>query len=395
MSSRLVLAGDRVIKHRLYPALAVHQARPFTQAWRQFDQHWPYTTSVRLEEYCLHSDVDLELVTLESVQDFAWYAIGLSFFDFNIDYIGLLPRLVQQKVQECSIKLLFYYHEGDHPGRIKNRLDDLVRFHRLPVDCYVFVSANTACRGLERFVWFADFEMWYYHRNREQSPVAIHAEPRYKDFTVLVRTHKSWRATVMADLHNLGLLNSSHWSYCQQGIVHDVDNPIEIDAVPDLRRHAQDFIDRAPFYADGLTDSQRNDHAITVQEHYADAYVNIVLETHMDADQSCGSFITEKSFKPIKHGQIFFIAGTVGSLQQLRDLGYKTFDHVIDTGYDSVLDTTQRWLHLRRSIQDVYARGLHNVFLQCLPDIQHNQQMFVQDKTARLNTLIEQINDYR
>ena len=40
--------------------------------------------------------------------------------------------------------------------------------------------------------------------------------------------------------------------------------------------------------------------------------------------------LTEKTFKPIKHGQLFFVAGPAGSLQALRDMGYRTFDHVLD-----------------------------------------------------------------
>jgi hypothetical protein len=43
--------------------------------------------------------------------------------------------------------------------------------------------------------------------------------------------------------------------------------------------------------------------------------VTLCLETHFDADQSGGAFLTEKTFKPIKHGQMFFVAGPAGSLQ--------------------------------------------------------------------------------
>jgi hypothetical protein len=48
-----------------------------------------------------------------------------------------------------------------------------------------------------------------------------------------------------------------------------------------------------------------------------------VFETHFDADQSGGAFLTEKTFKPIKHGQLFFIAGLLAVYKVLRDQGYR------------------------------------------------------------------------
>ena len=48
-------------------------------------------------------------------------------------------------------------------------------------------------------------------------------------------------------------------------------------------------------------------------KYYANAYCNIVMETHFDADGSTGTFLTEKTYKPIKHGQLFFVAGPAGT----------------------------------------------------------------------------------
>jgi hypothetical protein len=44
-----------------------------------------------------------------------------------------------------TLRVLFYYHEGDNPARIKNRLDELQQ-SLLPPNCYVFVSGNTAAK---------------------------------------------------------------------------------------------------------------------------------------------------------------------------------------------------------------------------------------------------------
>ena len=386
---------DQVTKGRIYPALAQWQARPYTQAWREFGQHWPYTTPLRLQEYCdQHSMPIRTFAVTDNVPAHTYYPVAMGFFDFGIDYLALMDPRVMCALRDQRIRLLLMYHEGDNPRNIKARLNQLCHDHELDTGCYVFVSANTAAAHIPGFVYFNDFELWYYQRNLNQSPLIIHDRPRSRDFTVLSRVHKSWRATVMADLYREHLLDRSYWSYCQAGDPADMsDCPIEVDQIPRLRWDRDRWLSGAPYLADALTDDERNNHAVTPAHYYQDAYCNIVLESQFDVDGSGGAFLTEKTFKPIKHGQMFVIAGGAGSLAALRELGYRTFDHVIDPGYDSESDATERWIRLRETIRAIHAQGLDRVFEACVDDIRHNQQLFMTSKISRLNTLSQQINE--
>lgn len=388
----LNLIVDSVVKGRIYPAFATHQARPYTQAWREFGLHFPFTIPLRLQEYCDHHGVTINIHEMrKGLPANTFYPVGLGFFNFGIDYFTLLPTEVFTAVFKKKIKVLFYYHEGDNPARIKQRLDRLASQARLPDNCYVFVSANSAARGIPGFVYFNDFELWYWQRNQPVAPLAIHSEPREREFTVLNRLHKSWRATAMADLHRQGILNNSYWSYCETGEL-DENNPIEVDSFSQLRYDTQKFLAGAPYFSDELDQAERNNHAVTEAKYHSNAYCNIVMETHFDADQSGGTFLTEKTFKPIKHGQMFFIAGPAGSLQALRDLGYRTFDSVLDNTYDRIQDSTQRWAKLCDSIRQSQHR-LPDRFAAVRADIEHNQQLFAALKTQRLNSLIKDIHE--
>jgi hypothetical protein len=388
----LNLVAERTVKGRIYPALAQWEARPYTQAWREFGSHYPYTVPFRPQEYCEHHGVKINIYQAnDNLPLNCYYPIGLGFFDFDIDYFGLISAALCERIRLRDLRVLFYYHEGDNPERIKHRLDQLALHHRLPSDCYVFVSANSAADHLPGFVYFADFELWYWQRNHGQSPLAVHSQPREREFTVLNRLHKSWRATAMADLQRHGILDRSYWSYCETGVL-DNNNPIEIDLIDGLRSATEQFLTHAPYVSDELGQHERNNHAVTQSKYHVNSYCNIVMETHFDADQSGGSFLTEKTFKPIKHGQLFFVAGAVGSLQALRDLGYRTFDSVLDNSYDTIVDNTQRWKKLCDSVQQ--ARHQLDVrFEACRRDIEHNQQLFQQRKTQRLNTLLEKIHE--
>ena len=379
--------ADSIIKGRPYPALAVHQARPYTPGWREFGQHWPHTTPAELFAHMDDHGVEYTLNTLSG----QYYVIGLGFFDFSIDYFALITPGIMQSVQQGVVTVLFYYHEGDNPHNIKDRLDALCAQHSLPVACYRFVSGNTTADTIPGFVYFPDHELLFWRRNQNTAPAELHRNTRTYEFVALSRTHKWWRASAMADLQQSGLLEHSLWSYNTNLILGDSpqDNPIEqlpgVD-IPAFMRHG-------PYACDTLTTAQHNDHSLTVNKHYTDAYFNIVLETHFDADGSGGTFLTEKTFKPIKNGQPFVLVAPPGSLQCLRDLGYRTFDSVLDNTYDLETNNTQRWLKIKHTLEQI-QQDPHGMLLRCWDDIEHNQQLFLANKAQRLNTLFTKLQSY-
>ena len=193
----LNLIVDRIVNGKIYPAFAQTQNS-------NFDCHYPYTVPLRLQEYCVEHGVPLNIYHVEDhFPTNSFYPVGIGFFDFSIDYFELMSSDLRKQLREQRVRVLFYYHEGDDPVHIKDRLDELASNHLLPPNCYVFISGNTAAKSLPNFVYFADFELWYYQRNRASPALKMHARPRERDFTILNRLHKSWRALAMADLkHN-------------------------------------------------------------------------------------------------------------------------------------------------------------------------------------------------
>ena len=385
---------DRMVHDKIYPHLAAWSADPYTPEWRQFGSKWPYTTPLRIQEYCKLHEVPINTYSVEDFPDGSFYPVAIGFFDFDIDYFSLLPPKVTAAVVNNRLKVLFFYHEGDNPYRIKERLDALALAHSLDSTCYVFVSSNSAAQNIPGFVAFQDSELWYYQRNHDNLPLQIHRKLRERDFTALARTHKWWRAIALTDLRTQGLLDNSYWSYCETATDANVEDcPIEVDYLK-LKEQTLAFVAQAPYISDELTQDERNDHSLNTEpKYFIGSYCNIVLESQFDYDQSGGILLSEKTFKPIKHGQMFFIAGGQGSLQVLRNMGYRTFDRVLDNRYDQESNNTMRWIKLSEAIAQAHAQGLSKLFEQCREDIEYNQHLFMQIKTPRLNTLIEQINE--
>lgn len=402
---------DRYERNRVYPALARHTAEPYTQSWREFGSHYPYTVPAELITHCVEHGYPHTITTLDEFNSILadnkniiknnqikyLYPIQFGWFDHTIDYVNLLPEVVKAAVRENIIRILFYYHEGDNPERIKKRLDLLCEQNNITVNSYVFVSGNTGADNIARSCHFNDHELLYYMRNKTVEKFFKTGVLRRDHlFLALNRTHKWWRATIMSDLAHTGLLDGSLWSYNTEITVDDAfdDNPLEISRISTIDI-VKDFVDSGPYRCDDLSATAHNDHSLHTNELYDNSYCSIVLETLFDVDGSNGAFLTEKTFKCLKHGHPFVILGGPGSLAELRSLGYSVFDQHIDNSYDTIKDNTRRYIRARSSINRIATMSITeriHWFESLIPELLHNSQLFCRSKYDRLNSLEERIN---
>ena len=70
------------------------------------------------------------------------------------------------------------------------------------------------------------------------------------------------------------------------------------------------------------------------KEYYKQSYFTIVTETNYT--KSFPLHFTEKIFRPIIYRHPFIAVGNCGLLRELRNLGYKTYNNIIDESYDTV-----------------------------------------------------------
>lgn len=374
-----------------YPNLAAPNLAP-----DEFDIKEPRSVPLRLLMYFQRAGIGFKSWLVHDCPAGSWYPIALGWHNHHIDYFDLMPRSSLDALRQGRIRVLFYYHEGDDPVVIKTLMDRRVRLNQLPPDCYRFISANSRAADIENFLYFADHEHFFQYINRRQ-----HAEPfsggsRAYKFTVLARTHKWWRASVMADLWSRDLLKHSQWSYNTSCVIDDPmeQNPLRIYEHEPWPAQIHDFMSNGPYWCDSTDVDAHNDHRWVNTDLYRSSYCHLVIETHLDADRSRGAFITEKTYKCLKYAQPFIIVGTPGSLALLRQNGYRVFDHVLDNSYDEIEDNTQRWFAIRRVVADLAIQDLNTWFAQCQSDLEHNQAQFqslnkkdLKDLAAHLDTV--------
>jgi hypothetical protein len=390
---------DRRNHARPYPNLAPMMDNPH-DSYHGMGDTYPFIAPCRLLYYSSDHEFPCEIsYTDQPIPDNAWYPVGLAFFDFSIDYFDLMSDHVKDLLRSGAMRVLFYYHEGDNPWHEKQRLDDLCAQHDLATSCYKFVSGNTVANDVPGFVWFCDHELFYWRNavrwnNKSMPGVGYHRRRRSRTYTALNRIHKWWRATVMTELQRRGLLNRAYWSYNNMpGNDLWQDNPIMLSEFAGLEHAVKLFAQQPPVHCDQFNLEEQNNHWRFVPEHFDDAYCHLVLETLYDAEQSGGAFITEKTFKPLRHAQPLIVFGTANTLSTLRGLGYQTFDQQLDNSYDSELDNTKRFQRTLDALTQLDSRDLHDFYVSCRDQIIHNQELFLDSKHNRLKELCKKLNN--
>lgn len=104
---------------------------------------------------------------------------------------------------------------------------------------------------------------------------------------------------------------------------------------------------------------------------YIDTYFSVVTETVFDYPHS---FRTEKIAKPLAMGHPFVVAANCGYYRDLKNLGFKTFDHLIDESFDLIDNNQQRIDRITKVVDDLCQQDLSKFLLESQEICMHNQQ---------------------
>ena len=393
---------DKRNEHGFIPNLIKDTSlRPNTKKWWDLCINKPFSYEFRFLKYC---KIDGVPTTCSLVSDYmsnsrsAYYPINLNFFDPDIDYISLMDDYSRERLLQGDFRLLFYYSEGDNPNpEIYNSLDRMCATHKLSKNQIRFVIANYKLKDQLPFVYFPDDEVYYrYLQVLENKYVKTqNLNIRQKKFTCLIRADKAWRKIYANYLYQLNITKQAFFSY--NGYKYQTSHK-GLDSIDKWQGYddtlLQDMLSfemQVPIKCDDLTDEDHNNHKLINKDLFTESYFNYVVETHFDNDTI---FLTEKTFKPILNLQPFIIIGNPGSLQLLKDLGYKTFSDVIKEDYDNLSDHKDRMSKLLKvsfdlcNLSDKHHMRIQQIVSQ---QLQHNQKLFLSPKVNRINKLLKEL----
>ena len=352
----------------------------------------------RIIYYLRDCNIDCRIVHPADAPIGSWYPMVLSWFDFEKDYMSLISPAALPRIKTKEMRLVVTYHEGDHPGRIRDRLDALCSDYGIDPAMVWLISGNTTADRYPNSVYWSELEFMYWRTVDRDTGARYHLNPRSRAYTGLCRIDKLWRKVFMSDLWSHDLHEHGYFSYTQH-LLGGEDNYYECalrnSYLAKCQSRVDQFIAAGPFLVDDLDTRAHNTYNQNMTDLYNDSYLNIVLETMIDVDDSGGQFITEKTFKPIFNNQFFVVVSSADHLRHLRDLGYQTFGRCIDESYDSNTNNQDRFeavLDLAKSLIQSGQDRLHHLYQDLAPEIQHNAQVFQSGMAHRLRVVVDRIN---
>jgi hypothetical protein len=386
----------------VYPNLGAKLEGEFMDIVGDFSTTYPFSDPPRLLEYFRDEDISFTIHSSNDCPPDSFYFINVNFFDHAVDWFGMMSLSTLLHAQQKKFKILFYYCEGDRPSRVRNTLHKYAKKHNIDAQQIHFISHSSIANQVKNFYYLNDDEILFKNaQNYSNSQAQWHSNRRSKKFTCLIRSHKNWRLVVAAMLNKIGIYENSYGSYNKinfsDGFDH-TDDFVDISNNPLANIPARLAIDVfnkiIPFSPDELSDTERNNYEMFVGKYYTDAYWNIICETHLDLDGTSGAFITEKTWKPIRHNQPFVVIGTVGSLYHLQSLGYRTFDGIINESYDyekTDFLRVEKALAVIHELNTKSLEELNEINFQVKDIVQHNSKLFNAPKRNRLMKLIKQL----
>jgi len=214
--------------------------------------------------------------------------------------------------------------------------------------------------------WYSMFEyqLWDVITNQLKTPLETLQIKRYeKKFINFNRRWRLHRPLMLILLNDKKLLNDGYISFGKSDFVNDTwesrwnellryytNNKLILDIL-DNNKEVKNF---PLMYLD--TDdlvTNRAEQTDSTNSYYLNSYFSLVNETtfHTKDGYDGVPFFSEKIFKCIAMKHPFIIVTVPNSLKYLKELGYKTFDNIIDESYDQEIDDALRAIKITNEVE--------------------------------------------
>ena len=158
--------------------------------------------------------------------------------------------------------------------------------------------------------------------------------------------------TYLDSVNNCNLANttSDKWIWEKDGL--------------EINQNIEWTVERFPYYGHRMSISQ----VIPLTIYNQTAY-SIVAETNWE---NYYSFYTEKTVKPIIGRRLFVMLAGQFHLRNLRNIGFKTFDTIIDETYDNTEDNTARFGQAMDQVRYLCNQPQEEILDKIKPIVDHN-----------------------
>ena len=108
---------------------------------------------------------------------------------------------------------------------------------------------------------------------------------------------------------------------------------------------------------------------------YRDTYFSLVTETVFNYPYS---FRTEKIWKPVAVGHPWIAVANRGFYRDIRNLGFRTFGHVVDESFDLIDSSQDRIERIAQVVEDLCQQDLASFYKECYNVCKYNQELYTE-----------------
>lgn len=292
-----------------------------------------------------------------------------------IDYAeeNFLSKEEYEKMHEClrhsnipKERIIFAFNTFNGEEIYKSWFTEEER--RVTVKNWPFVIVNTSHHYFYNPSQYVSKE-WF---NQSRNTI------RKNHFLFKVRRPRDHRLAMLSKLASDNHLSKGDWScltpvtieYQYQHLERDYGITLSSETIRELDK-------KLPHTLESESSSEYQNVSAWTDQHadaYKNSYLYICTETYMHEPHKS---LTEKVFKPIVNLQPFIFIAYKGALQQLRDLGFKTFSPYIDESYDNIEDKSERFRMAYEEIDRLISmpiEELHELYWKMEEILIHNQE---------------------
>jgi hypothetical protein len=124
---------------------------------------------------------------------------------------------------------------------------------------------------------------------------------------------------------------------------------------------------------------------------YKDTYFSLVTETVFNYPYS---FRTEKIWKPVAVGHPWIAVANCGFYRDIRNLGFRTFGHVIDESFDLIDNSQDRIERIATVVEDLCQQDLASFYKECYNVCKYNQELYTEMRHLIPRELPEQFHQF-
>ena len=233
--------------------------------------------------------------------------------------------------------------------------------------------------GMQTYPWLDWFQTTsaYYKNNIQILDQLRPYDVKPKHFDILLGQPKPHRDRVYNFIKNNKLDDNvimtylvDHWS---KSIKDHGNDGFMLDE-PGLVIPNEEFnwtVTRVGYYGWPMSLSQ----VVPIHSIYNQTAYTVITETNIENHYT---FFTEKTCKPIMAERLFIMLGGQYYLRNLRELGFKTFDGIIDESYDLEPDNNRRWAMAIEQMKYLIKQPQADILDKVKPIAKHNRQVMLE-----------------